>query len=480
MHRQDIDGVAVLWADRGEPYTGSLTFGVGRRDETFVTGGITHLVEHLAMSALAPSHLDRNASVDDGVTRFTATGKPEAVGQFLSEVASVLADLPTDRLALEASILEVEGPGLVDPTTAVSLARRYGARGVGLVGFVDAAVGAISAADVRAHAARYFVADNAVAWFTGPPPEGLTLPLPRGELNLPVRPESMGPSGPGVVVLDQPGVGLSFEAPESEAVLTGCRILLSRLTEELRTRRGLSYHLGLWTSRLDLDHWHVSITADCRPGDAVTVAAEMYDGLRRLAESGPTDDELAHDLDGMRSVFDDPRSAADELDMAAGRMLQRGQPLTHDELLAEHLDLTGETVAAALKAVLDDVVVAVPVDTDPSGVPLPVLEPPRAAPADGQTFARRLTGSKAPFGARLVVGGDGVSLRMGPETITVRYGDLVGCGRAPGAALLVAADGTSLVVHESDWRKGSAALASIDAAVPASLVFPARPDQLGG
>jgi hypothetical protein len=182
----------------------------------------------------------------------------------------------------------------------------------------------------------------------------------------------------------------------------------------------------------------------------------------------------------MRSVFDDPRSAADELDMAAGRVLQHGQPLTHDDLLAERLDLTGEVVAAALKAVLDDVVVAVPVGVDPSGLSLPVLEPPRAVPVDGQTFSRRLTGAKVPFGARLVVGRDGVSLGVGPETITVRYGDLVGCGRAPGAALLVAADGTSLVVHESDWRKGSAALASVDAAVRASLVFPARPDQLGG
>lgn len=480
MHRQDIDGVAVLWAERGEPYSGSLTFGVGRRDETFVTGGITHLVEHLAMSALAPSHLDRNASVDDGVTRFTATGKPEAVGQFLSEVAVVLADLPTDRLAVEASILEVEGPGLVDPTTASLLALRYGARGLGLIGFVDAAVGAISAADVRAHAARYFVADNAVAWFTGPPPEGLTLPLPRGEVNLPVRPEPVGPSGQGVVVLDQPGVGLSFEAPEGEAVLTGCRILVEHLTDELRTRRGLSYHLGLWTSRLDLDHWHVSVAADCRPSDAATVAAAMHDGLRRLADSGPTDEELARDLEAMRSVFDDPRSAADELDMAAGRLLQHGHPLTHDDLLDERLELTAETVGASMKAVLDNVVIAVPVDTDPAGLPLPVLEPPRVAPVEGKAFARRLMGSKAPMGARLVVGGDGVSLRVGPETVTVRYDDLVGCGRAPGAALLVAADGASLVVHESDWRNGSAALASIDAAVPVSLVFPARPDQLGG
>lgn len=477
--------MALLWADRGAPYTGSLTFGAGRRDETFVTGGITHLVEHLAMSALAPSHLDRNASVDEGVTRFTATGTPEAVGEFLSDVAAALSDLRTDRLEVEASILEVEGPGLLDPTAAVLLARRYGARGVGLVGFVDAAVGAISAADVRDHAERYFVADNAVAWFTGPPPEGLALPLPRGQLNLPVRPEQLEPRGPGVVLLDQPGVGLSFEAAESEALLTGCRILLERLTEELRTRRGLSYHLGLSVSTLDLDHWHVAITADCRPGDAVAVAAEMYDGLRRLAGSGPTEDELGRDLDGMRTVFDDPRSAADELDMAAGRMLQRGAPFTQEHLLAERLAVTADAVAQAATAVLDSVLIAVPPDSvssvsGPQPLPLPILDLPMAAPVEGQTFARRLTGSTVPRGARLVVGDDGVSLRVGPDAMTIRYGDLVGCGRAPGAVLLVAVDGNTLVVHESDWRNGSAALAAVEAAVPHSLVFPARPEQLAG
>ena len=52
-HRGEVDGVPVLWALRGECYTGSLTCAVGRSDETFIHGGITHLVERLAMSAVA-------------------------------------------------------------------------------------------------------------------------------------------------------------------------------------------------------------------------------------------------------------------------------------------------------------------------------------------------------------------------------------------------------------------------------------------
>src|SRR3712207_7403538 len=47
-----IDGIPVFVADGPPPLAAGLVFGVGRRDEDFVHGGITHLVEHLAMGAL--------------------------------------------------------------------------------------------------------------------------------------------------------------------------------------------------------------------------------------------------------------------------------------------------------------------------------------------------------------------------------------------------------------------------------------------
>src|SRR3954454_9377423 len=51
MQRIEIDGVPVLWEQGPAPLRATLTFGVGGRDETFRTLGVTHMVEHLAMGA---------------------------------------------------------------------------------------------------------------------------------------------------------------------------------------------------------------------------------------------------------------------------------------------------------------------------------------------------------------------------------------------------------------------------------------------
>src|SRR5687767_10048800 len=108
MERIEIDGVPVYWEQGPEPLSAGLCFGVGRRDETYATAGITHMIEHLVMGAVPKSHLDKNASVSPKMTEFTATGRPSAVAAFLSEVCQLLADVPVDRLATEARVLTAE------------------------------------------------------------------------------------------------------------------------------------------------------------------------------------------------------------------------------------------------------------------------------------------------------------------------------------------------------------------------------------
>lgn len=109
MNRTDVDGVPVLWQDAPAPLSACLVFGVGARHETFRTVGVTHLVEHLVMATLPKSHLDSNAHVDLGSTIFQATGRPEAVVEFISAVCAAIGDLPLSRLATEAGVLEAEG-----------------------------------------------------------------------------------------------------------------------------------------------------------------------------------------------------------------------------------------------------------------------------------------------------------------------------------------------------------------------------------
>jgi predicted Zn-dependent peptidase len=62
VRQTSIDGVPVFQAEGPLPLTAGLVFGVGRADETFVRGGLTHLVEHLAMSAVGRQTIDANAS----------------------------------------------------------------------------------------------------------------------------------------------------------------------------------------------------------------------------------------------------------------------------------------------------------------------------------------------------------------------------------------------------------------------------------
>jgi hypothetical protein len=79
MQRFTVDGVPVFVASGPEPFSAGLVFGVGRRDESFVKGGLTHLVEHLVMRAIGRTSLDCNASMEIDVTEFAATGRIDRV-----------------------------------------------------------------------------------------------------------------------------------------------------------------------------------------------------------------------------------------------------------------------------------------------------------------------------------------------------------------------------------------------------------------
>ncbi|MDP9436203.1 MAG: insulinase family protein, partial [Actinomycetota bacterium] len=180
MTRTAIDGVPVVWAAGPEPFTAGLVFGVGRRHETFARGGVTHLVEHLVMGTLGRTTLDCNASVGLDTTEFTASGRPQRVAEFLRRVCEALSDLPVHRLAVEADVLRTEAGTVERPVVGALLVERYGGRGVGLAGFGEVALLSVTAQDVRDWAATRFVRAAAALWLSGPPPEGLSLPLRDG------------------------------------------------------------------------------------------------------------------------------------------------------------------------------------------------------------------------------------------------------------------------------------------------------------
>ncbi len=471
MRRAVADGVPVFWAPGPAPFTAGLVFGVGRRDESFVTGGVTHLVEHLAMSSVGRTTLDCNATVDLTTTQFTASGHPDRVLAFLRRVCQALSDLPLDRLSTEVDVLRTEGGCVAPPAVCALLGERYGARGVGLAGFREPALGALTSQDVQGWADLRFVRGAAALWMSGPPPDGLRLPLLEGPPQPSPDPVARPMTTPALVELTADGVvALGAELVRVPGLSAACRVLRDRVEDDLRHRRGLSYSVDTDQVSVSGDRQLVVLTADCREGDEAVVARALWQALGRLGEDGPTPAELVHERALVEDHLDDPRAACGEAQAAAVALVAAVSHRTAQQLQAEAQALTADQVRSAAQALQAAALLGVPEAVDPGLPALAEVSPWSASMLTGRDFSRR-RGSGAPRGARLVVGDAGVSLwlRKG-ERLTVRYADTVALlevGREEWT--LAGVDGVTVPLDPRDWRNGDEALALVRAAVPPHL-----------
>lgn len=469
---EQVDGVPVLWAPGPAPFRAGLVFGVGRRDESFVRGGLTHLVEHLAMRAFRRTTLDCNASVDLTTTQFTAAGPPERVVEFLRLVCEALRELPLDRLAVEAGVLRTEDGVVVRPAVGALLAERYGVRGAGLAGFGEPAVAALTAQDVQQWADTRFVRGAAAVWMTGPPPDGLALPLRDGPA--PARVPQVVQPLPTPALVEQPVDGvvvLGADVTKQPGLAAACRVLTDRVEDDLRHRRGVSYSVVMDQLVVGDDRRFVAVSADCREGQEALAARAMWRALVGLAVEGPTDAELEHDREGLEDYVADPRSAVAEVQAAAEAVVTGVRHRSSAELVLEARTLTAEQVRSAAQALRTGALVGVPAGVDVALPELTTVPPWSSEGLRGRVFTRRRSGWEVAPGARLVVGDDGASLDSGGgEWRTVRFGDAVGLLESDGGAWsLVGADGTTVPLSPRAWRDGEAALQLVRSAVPLDL-----------
>lgn len=425
------------------------------------------------MGSLAKSHLDCNASVELGYTEFTATGRPDSVTHFLTNVCDGLSALPVQRLATEARVLQVEGAPTEHPMAATLLWTRYGARDLGLAGSDEPRLGSLTAEEVQEWAGRYFRRGNAAMWLTGAPPAQLRLPLPGGTRPPRDSASRLPLSLPAWTSSAIPAVGLGFEGPrESQELLSGVRVAIDRATDVLRHERGLSYYIDFFANAVDYDVGHVSVVADVQDKEAGQAAQLLWQVFSELAQKGPTEAELEHDRAGAAEHFADPRSIAEELVAAARAHLAGLPPRSFEGQLAEMQAVTSKGVAAALKAALPSALIIVP-DEEPlslegfSRVPESSLRE-----VTGRTFARRFR-SGAPRGTRMILGEDGVSLVL-PDGArwTVLFQDCIGAARQPdGTTLLLGVDGWSVPVNAADWRDGEELVRRVEQRLPAGVLF---------
>jgi len=476
VHVTEIDNVPVYWQDAPGPLTAGLMFGCGTRDETFVTIGVTHLVAHLVMSTLPRVHHDHNPSVDLCATEFTATGRPEQIVDFLRGVCEGISSLPVDRLAQEASVLEAENGFATHPTAAALLTRRYGIGDVGLETFTGPGHERLDAHQVLAHAARYFVAGNAVLWLTGPPPDGLRLPLPAGE-----RPRRIEP-----VPLAQDGPRWSHEAVEAPGLLlSGVRdaawnvamaLLIERLRDEARHRRGLSYEVfGDVITTGPLARQYV-VVADALPDHEGDVAAILWEQTRRLAAEGPTDAELAHEKAGYAEAYDDPRWPAEEARQQATAGLLGLVTDDPDGRLREVASVTRADVMNRLSGALPSALIALPFGASVSlegveegGCPSSTAEP------GGHAFSM-----KAPVRLlarlwrpdRFYLTGTGIMRKEADGRVhEANFADVVGVQVDDGIRVVFAGNGCIFPIPAAAYRDGEALAAAVDRAIPRELRF---------
>jgi zinc protease len=455
-----VDGVPVCWTGAGGGrLSAGLVFRVGRADETLVTSGITHLLEHLVLFPIERADLHVNGVTSPGTTTFRLDdAEPEELAGFLEAVCAGLREPPVERLEAEKAILRTEA-NRRDAANDLSL-WRYGPAGFGLPSFEEYGLDRLTAQDVREWAATRFNSGNAALWISGgPPPEGLRLDLPAG---------GRMPYPPAVEVLprlpayfNSPVNGAVFDlvVPRSRAAMLYAAVLDRRLFARLRRELGVSYTAAAHYQPRDAGHAVVTAMADALPEHRVDMCRAVVDILLDLSREPPSGAELAT----ARTLVERAASPAASAEAVLAGVLEDGAP-----------EEAEEDLRAVARTALDSALAMLP-ERCAIGRAGFVRAPGGSAAAVEGTVCKPVNRPDAT--AELIVGPEGVSLRDGLLVSTVYFAQCRGMLAWPdGARRLFGADAVTVLVEPTMWHLPAAELARIDAAVPAALTVaqPAR------
>lgn len=447
----------------------TLHVGVGWADETFATRGVTHVIEHLAMSAAKAGKFEVNASVGAFQTGFWAHGRPEQVAAFLNDVARALHGLPMDRLEKEKGVLDAESSAGGYGAHDAALKMRYGNRGLGLGLFPGLGPQAADPAVVEEHLRTWFVRGNAAITVLGDIPDGLELALPEGPTPVRTHEET---ARPGSVSFDVAGPVLSFVAPDVPEASFALRAMAKRMEDDLRHERGLVYAVGPELIRLPgSPRVLFQLAAQVAPGAAKEVAEAMAAEMVRRSEVGASPEEIADDLEWWDAAADHPDGVLLDLDVAVERLLA-GRPFRSEaesRALVEALEPA--TVAAVVRDALDTVLLLTPQGEDPEttfpdGGACSVRKDLTTTPL------RRRFRSPAARGTALGFGTDVVQHQDEDGDVhEVRFDECVGVGVAEGARLLFGARGCFVWVDPREYRGAADVVRAIDERIPSGLHF---------
>ncbi|MBO0836842.1 MAG: insulinase family protein, partial [Actinobacteria bacterium] len=249
-------------------------------DETVPTRGITHLVEHLALSSLGDRPYGHNGQVELTKTRFMASGTPEQVSDFVRTVTTNLLNPPLDRLDQEKRILRIEAVNRNQRSPKGVLSWRYGAGSLGLADYEEFGLRWLTADWVQHWAHLMFNSANAVLWIAGNLPSDLEITLPIGEKH------AQGPCNPlpyGYPAQYHEGdrwTALSMTGARSLALVVGGYVLDRRVRQKIRFQEAIAYDVGASYNAISPNEAELRLVSDALAANAPAAALAMVECVR--------------------------------------------------------------------------------------------------------------------------------------------------------------------------------------------------------
>jgi hypothetical protein len=476
----EVDGVPCFWADAPGPCSAGLLFRVGRADEQLAGGGITALVERLALVGLGPQRYDYSTEVTATTTAFYATGEPDEVLAFLDYVCRSLHALPADRLASERRVLGIEAAREEARAAERLLMMRFGATGFGLPFYEQFGLRWLGHEHAAAWARERFTSGNAALWMTAPPPAGLRLPLPPGP-RMPPPPTAPMPGLelPAFAATGTGAVASAFVADRSAAIAIAGRVAADRARASLGVERGLECEVAAWQMPLGGRIAHRQLVVDCADEQARDVLDAVIGIYDAIASDGPTADELREAAGSQLRALADDDAIPGGLDRMAVDELLGAPRLWKEDLAGQAEAASYAEVAAALRQALTTQIVLAPASTPkPEGRPFADFPWFSRERVEGMELrparAQRRRGEPA---ARLVVSQAGVS-HVGDGTqqaSTVAFADVAAALQEPdGALTLIGRDGAIVPLDPAYFKGAGQIVADLERRLPPQIVVPPR------
>jgi hypothetical protein len=482
----ELDGIPLFHMPMPGSTVMSLSFRVGRADEPVAHGGMTHLAEHLILTAIDDVFDHANGTTEPYRVTFITRGSPSHVSAFLRDVCRSISSPRLTRMHQEAKVLRTESAGKSGMGMSLRMTwMRTGYQGIGTCGLPEFFLDALDEGRLRAWIEQHFVAGNAVIWIAGDLPDDLVVDLPPGPRTPPPTVSFIdGLETPTGVMEEAPGVAASFFVERTAATTSGLAGLQRQLTKRLRLDRGLGYEIGTDYTPASTDRAFASIWATCLPEAASEVQKHLLETIDDVAARGPTPDELSRDYQDFLRELADPRSVPGRLDAHARNVL-----LGHDAtpepvatMIQERWRLESEHVAAAWKAARDSMILLLPTTgVDPQRALARYPGPPPDPMEAGRTY-ELLPTTKRRFrrnetGIMLVPGRVGVAIdaKGGRRLSGLRWTDVVGVVRETGVRSLIGRDGSVLQIFQADWHDGQGAIREIDRHSPPGVCIDPQP-----